>query len=117
MSRIVFRYDGTPPGVNSMYHHVGTRLVLTEDARKFRTDFRLLARAAGFRFYSKKQYGVLLWLTFPTRRTDIDSCIKASLDAIFGARSDGCVYRLGVRKRVEPGVSRTTVAIIELRKT
>lgn len=96
-----------------MYHHVGTRLVLTDAAKRFRRDVELLTALAKFAPRKGKFYAMEMDFTFPDWRGDLDGPIKAVCDAALSSRSDNRIVRLTARKRVVKGVEGTCIRIVE----
>lgn len=103
-----------PPGVNHQYVAIGNgKKALTQEAKDLRTLIASAVDGTGFVPRRDASYGVRVVFVMPGWSQDIDSPLKAMLDAVFGARGDHRVVRLEVEKRVVRGVRRTEVEIWE----
>lgn len=103
-----------PPSGNRYWRHVGTRVVLSREARVYRAQVaRLLVGCVPL----EGDVGVEVLIYRPSRRGDLDNTLKVLLDAVqgFAYRNDSQVTCLraqrfdgtdepGVRLKVKPAV-------------
>jgi len=78
-----------PIGVNAIWRAGrfagSTRIYKTPKARAWDQDAFLLLRAVGWKPLPEGEYWLALFCTLHTRRHDIDSCLKLTLDAVAAA--------------------------------
>jgi len=81
--------EACPIGVNAIWRAGrfagSTRIYKTPKARAWDQDAMLLLRAAGWKPLPGGEYWLALFCTLHTRRHDIDSCLKLTLDAVAAA--------------------------------
>ena len=90
-----------PPSLNHYYRHVGPRVLISRDGRKYRENVTAIARRAGHATF-KCPVQVELDLYPPdNRRRDIDNSQKSLLDALTCAgvyEDDSLIHRITVTK-------------------
>lgn len=106
-----------PPGVNALYRTFRGRMLLSSEARAYKTKVGLLARAAGLR-PRKGEVEVRLALFRPRRIGDIDGPLKVLLDALEGHAydNDSQVVGLYVTRHDDSGNPRVQVLVDDARK-
>ena len=91
-----------PPSLNHYYRHVGPRVLISRDGRKYREKVTAIARRTGHATF-KCPVQVELDLYPPdNRRRDIDNSQKSLLDALTGAgvyEDDSLIHKITVTKR------------------
>ena len=90
-----------PPSVNHYYRHVGPRVLISKDGRKYRETVAGIARRAGVPMFVRP-VSVDIDLRPPDyRRRDADNSLKSTLDALTCAgvyEDDSLIQRLTVTK-------------------
>jgi Holliday junction resolvase RusA-like endonuclease len=108
-----------PPSLNHYWRHVGPRVLISRQGRRFRDEVGAILRARGVRPMDGQIRLVIDLYPPDRRRRDCDNAMKALLDALQhgGAyRDDSQVARLEVERRgVEPG-GKTVVRIEEMER-
>jgi Holliday junction resolvase RusA-like endonuclease len=91
-----------PPSLNHYYRHVGPRVLISRDGRKYRENVTAIARRTGHATF-KCPVQVELDLYPPdNRRRDIDNSQKSLLDALTCAgvyEDDSLIHKITVTKR------------------
>lgn len=93
-----------PPSVNTYWRHVGSKVLVSAQGRKYRSDVEVIAFAKFMRRVECHGELELLVDLYPpdNRRRDIDNPVKALLDSLQAARifeNDNQVKRLVVEMR------------------
>ena len=90
-----------PPSVNHYYRHVGPRVLISKDGRKYReTVARITRRAANPTFCAPVDVDIGLYPP-DNRRRDADNSLKSLLDALTCAgvyEDDSLIQKLTVTK-------------------
>ena len=90
-----------PPSVNHYYRHVGPRVLISKDGRRYREAVAAVARRAGTPMF-EVPVEVALDLHPPdNRRRDADNSLKSCLDALTCAKvyeDDSLIQKLTVTK-------------------
>lgn len=71
-----------PPSLNHYYRHVGPRVLISKDGRKYREHVIALLAADQIKPLSGK---LEMWMSFlppDNRRRDLDNCVKCAQDAL-----------------------------------
>jgi len=72
-----------PPSVNGYWRHVGNKVLISADGRKYRETVKAIVTANGAKRLPLGRYGVSVTAFSPdNRRRDIDNLLKALLDAL-----------------------------------
>ncbi len=110
-----------PPSVNHYYRHVGPRVLISKDGRRYRDAVGAIARRAG-----NPSFGVPVTVElelFPpdNRRRDLDNSLKSLLDALTCAgvyEDDSLIQKLTVTKnKPEPPNGLALIRISEYEQT
>ena len=91
-----------PPSVNHYYRHVGPRVLISKDGRRYREAVAAVARRAGNPTFSEPVEVALDLHPPDNRRRDADNSLKSCLDALTCARvyeDDSLIQRLTVTKK------------------
>jgi len=91
-----------PPSVNHYYRHVGPRVLISRDGRKYRENVVSLLKSEGIpKFTGKVELHIEL-MPGDNRRRDVDNSLKCLLDTFTHGGlydDDSQVYKLTVIKR------------------
>ncbi len=90
-----------PPSANHYYRHVGPRVLISRDGRRYREAVAEAARRSGAPMFTRP-VEVSIDLHPPdNRRRDVDNCLKCTLDSLTGAgvyEDDSLIHKLTVTK-------------------
>ena len=90
-----------PPSVNHYYRHVGPRVLISKDGRRYREAVAAVARRAGSPTFAEPVEVSLDLFPPDNRRRDVDNSRKSTLDALTCARvyeDDSLIRKLTVTK-------------------
>ena len=90
-----------PPSVNHYYRHVGPRVLISKDGRRYREAVAAVARRAGNPTFAEPVEVALDLYPPDNRRRDVDNSLKSTLDALTCARvfeDDSLIRKLTVTK-------------------
>lgn len=88
-----------PPSVNHYYRHVGPRVLISKDGRKYRDAVASVARRSGIRRFDCPVEAHIDLFPPDRRRRDLDNTLKSTLDALTKAgayEDDSLIRRLTV---------------------
>ena len=91
-----------PPSLNHYYRHVGPRVLISRDGRKYRESVTAIARRAGYGTFTCPVQVELDLYPPDNRRRDIDNSQKSLLDALTCAgvyKDDSLIHKITVTKR------------------
>ncbi len=110
-----------PPSVNHYYRHVGPRVHISRDGRRYRETVGAIARRAGNPIFSAPVAVDLELYPPDNRRRDLDNSLKSLLDALTCAgvyEDDSLIQRLTVtKKKPEPPSGLALIRISEYEQT
>jgi len=110
-----------PPSVNHYYRHVGPRVLISKDGRKYRETVGAIARRAGNPMFSVPVEVDIDLYPPDNRRRDVDNSLKSCLDALTCAgvyEDDSLIQRLTVTKKPpEPPNGLALIRISEYEQT
>jgi Holliday junction resolvase RusA-like endonuclease len=90
-----------PPSANHYYRHVGPRVLISRDGRRYREAVAEAARRSGAPMFTRP-VEVSIDLHPPdNRRRDVDNCLKCTLDSLTCAgvyEDDSLIQKLTVTK-------------------
>lgn len=106
-----------PPSVNHYYRHVGPRVLISKDGRRYRETVAALARLAGYPPF-RRPVDVDIGLYPPDRRRrDADNSLKCTLDSLTFAGvydDDSLIRKLTVT--MNPPMPPDGMAIIRIKE-
>ena len=110
-----------PPSVNHYYRHVGPRVLISKDGRRYRDTVGAIARRAGNPSFSVPVAVELELFPPDNRRRDLDNSLKSLLDALTCAgvyEDDSLIQKLTVTKnKPEPPNGLALIRISEYEQT
>ena len=104
-----------PPTVNNYYRHVGCRVLISREGRKYRT--MVVSRLAGTRPLEGRLSFTAMLYPKDRRRRDADNLLKSLLDSLAHAgtmHDDSQIKVLHVEMREPDGKARVEVRLEEL---
>ena len=110
-----------PPSVNHYYRHVGPRVLISKDGRRYREAVAAVARRAGSPTFAEPVEVALDLYPPDNRRRDADNSLKSTLDALTCAgvyEDDSLIRKLtATMMRPEPPDGLATIRISEHEQT
>ena len=106
-----------PPSVNHYYRHVGPRVLISKDGRRYREAVEAVARRAGNPTFAEPVEAALDLHPPDNRRRDVDNSLKCTLDSLTYAgvyEDDSLIRKLtATMMRPEPPDGLATIRISE----
>lgn len=90
------------PSVNHYYRHVGSRVLISRDGRRYRENIISKLKSENIQKHTTKVEIEIELYPPDNRRRDVDNCLKSLLDALaFGGlyNDDSQIYKLIITKR------------------